>query len=202
MTLAVVSLARMRHATPLDADTATRVLSEAFSVDPLMGCLWPDADRPGMPDPVALREFMAAAFEAYIPHGHTYVIDGQAAALWAPPGVEPDTSAFAEIFVAYADPDSFESSRANFAAMHELHPEDPHFYLAQIGAADTARGQGLGSILLDRVLSVCDSDGFHAHLEATTPRSQALYTRHGFETLTEIQFAPGVSLYPMTRTPR
>lgn len=202
MTLAVVSLARMRHATPLDADTAATVLAEAFSVDPLMGYLWPDAEHPGVPAQVALREFMYAAFEVYLPHGHLYVVDGQAAALWAPPGVEPDTSAFGEIFVTHADPEVFEPARVNFAAMHELHPEEPHFYLAQIGAADAARGRGLGSMLLDRVLSVCDNDGYLAHLEATTPRSQALYARHGFETLAEIEFAPGVTIYPMTRTPR
>ncbi len=192
----------MRHATPLDAGTAAAVLTEAFSADPLMGYLWPDTSQPGIPARETLREFMDAAFETYLPHGHSYVIDGQAAALWAPPGVEPDTSAFGEIFVTRADPEIFESARANFEAMHELHPEDPHFYLAQIGAVDAARGQGLGSILLDRVLAVCDNDGFVAHLEATTPRSQALYARHGFETVTEIVFAPGVSLYPMTRSPR
>ena len=192
----------MRHATPLDADTAATVLTEAFSADPLMAYLWPDPERPEFPAQQALRAFMHAAFEIYLAHGHSYVIDSQAAALWSPPGVKPDTSPLGEIFVTHADPEIFEPARANFAAMHELHPEEPHFYLAQIGAADTARGRGFGSALLERMLLTCDNEGFLAHLEATTPRSQALYERHGFETVTEISFAPGVALYPMTRTPR
>ena len=202
MTLAAVSLARMRHATPLDANATATVLTQAFSADPLMAYLWPDPEQPEFPSQRALREFMHAAFEAYLTHGHSYVIDGQAAALWSPPGIKPDTSSFGEIFATHANPEIFEPAVANFAAMHELHPEEPHFYLAQIGAADTARGQGLGSALLERVLLTCDNEGFLAHLEATTPRSKALYARHGFETVTEISFAPDVTLYPMTRTPR
>lgn len=202
MTLAVDSVARMRHATPLDADFTASVLTEAFSADPLMGYLWPDADRPGFPAQGALREFMEAAFDVYLPHGHSYVVEGRGAALWSPPGIEPDTSAFSEIFMTYADPQILEAAGANFAAMHEVHPEEPHFYLAQVGASDAARGQGLGSAFLERVLSVCDNEGFLAHLEATTPRSQRLYARHGFKTVTEINFVPGVSLFPMTREPQ
>ena len=192
----------MRHATPHDADAAATVLTEAFSADPLMAYLWPDPDRPEFPAQQALREFMRAAFETYLAHGHSYVIDGRAIALWSPPGIKPDTSPLGEIFVSHADPEIFEPARANFAAMHELHPEEPHFYLAQIGVADASRGQGLGSALLQRILLTCDNEGFLAHLEATTPQSQALYARHGFETVTEISFASGVALYPMTRTPR
>ncbi len=202
MTLAVVSLAWMRHATPLDADTAAAVLAEAFSADPFMTYLWPDPDRPEYPNPVAVRAFMDTAFAAFIPLGHCYVIDDRAAALWSPPGIEADKAAVGEIFAEHGDPAIMETAAPKFAAMHECHPDQPHFYLADIGATDAARGQGLGSALIGRVLDVCDRDGFHAHLDATSRRSRTLYERHGFEVVEEIEFAPGVTLFPMTRSPR
>jgi len=202
LTLAVVSLAGMRHATPHDADTAATILTEAFRTDPFMAYLWPDPERPNLPNPVAVRAFMETAFDAFIPHGHSYLIDDRAAALWSPPGIEADKAAVGEIFAEFGDPAIMETATANFAIMHDCHPDEPHFYLADIGATDAARGQGLGSALIERVLDVCDSDGFHAHLDATSRRSRSLYERHGFETVTELVFAPGVFLYPMTRPPR
>jgi len=202
MTLAVISLPGMRHATPLDADTAATILTEAFSTDPFMTYLWPDPERPEFPNPVAVRAFMDTAFAAFISHGHCYVIDDRAAALWSPPGIEADKAAVGDIFAEYGDPAIMETAVPKFAVMHECHPDEPHFYLADIGATDAARGQGLGSALIERVLEVCDRDGFHAHLDATSKRSRALYQRHGFTLVEEIEFAPDVSLYPMTRTPR
>ena len=70
-----------------------------------------------------------------------------------------------------------------------------------IGARSDARGQGLGSLLLEHVHAVCDREGIPAYLEASTPRSAALYARHGYEELDVIEFTPGVVLRPMLRPP-
>ena len=104
-------------------------------------------------------------------------------------------------FGARAIPERMEAAIPHFIEMAEWHPDEPHFYLQFVGARATARGQGLGSLLLERVLRICDAESIPAYLEATTPRSAALYARHGFEQLTTIRFADGVSLLPMLRPP-
>ncbi len=190
-----------RHATPADSESLVTTLTEAFAVDPLMGHLWPDPDRPGFVQPAALAAFMRAAIDVYLPHGHTIHVPGRAVAVWTPPGVHADTTPLGEAVGEHTHPETREAAMGPFAEMFGLHPEEPYFYLAQIGAADAARGRGLGSLLLERTLASCDADGFLAHLEATTPRSRALYERHGFVQIAEIEFAPGVAVFPMTREP-
>ncbi|WP_405098401.1 GNAT family N-acetyltransferase [Micromonospora sp. NBC_01412] len=61
-------------------------------------------------------------------------------------------------------------------------PTEPHWYLSNIGAAPAARGKGIGSALLRHRLDLVDGQHQPACLEATTPDSQRLYQRFGFQT--------------------
>jgi GNAT superfamily N-acetyltransferase len=146
-------------------------------------------------------EAMTIAYECFIVNGHTYVVDAQGAALWTPPGLRTDTEAMSAFFGERSIPDRMETALPGFIEMAECHPDEPHFYLQFIGARSTARGQGVGSLLLERVLRTCDDEGVPAYLEASTPRSAALYERHGFEPLTSIALSERVSLIPMLRPP-
>jgi ribosomal protein S18 acetylase RimI-like enzyme len=189
-----------RHALPSDHPSMQDALVQAFSADPLMSWLFPASD--GLAEPGALAAFMTAEVGGHQGHGHSYVIDDRAVALWAPPGAVVDQSLVADVMAAHAEPDRLERSAESFLHMFEYHPADPHFYLAMIGANDASRGQGLGSVLLSRVLDTCDAEGLVAHLESSNIRNVSLYERHGFEVRAEIEFAPGVVLRPMTRLPR
>lgn len=60
------------------------------------------------------------------------------------------------------------------------HPHYDHWYLYVIGASPAAQGRGVGRALLEHGLARADSAGDAAYLEATTPRSAALYRRLGF----------------------
>ena len=191
----------IRHALPSDRESICGVLLEAFLADPLWCHLFPGSDG-NTAKPDALLEFMNAEFDGLLPHGHTYVVDGRAAALWTPPGILSDDAALGEVFGRHCERETFQEAFGNFIEMGQCRPEVPHWYLAMVGASDSARGKGLGSALLRRVLDTCDAEGTVAHLESSNTRNVTLYERHGFETISEIEFAPGVIVRPMTRKPQ
>ena len=59
-------------------------------------------------------------------------------------------------------------------------PRYPHWFLANLGTAPAARGQGVGSALLAHRLAAIDRTGSPVYLEATTDGSRRLYERFGF----------------------
>ena len=53
------------------------------------------------------------------------------------------------------------------------------------------------------VLERCDRDRVPAYLEASSPRNDALYQRHGFECLDPLVMpGNGPTMYPMWREPQ
>lgn len=86
--------------------------------------------------------------------------------------------------------------------LESQHPVAPHAHLILIGSDPDRQGQGLGSLMLRRTLSRLDREGTPAYLEATTPRSRALYLRHGFVVMGEIHLpGGGPPLWRMWRAP-
>lgn len=192
-------MTQARHALPADRDAAIETLADAFSTDPVFAHLFDPDGRQADHD--LMVEVMTIAYDAFTVNGHVYVVDERGAALWSPPGVATNTDAMSAFFGERSIPERMEAAVPHFIEMAEWHPEEPHFYLQFIGARATARGQGLGSSMLERVLQVCDAESLPAYLEASTPQSAALYARHGFEQLATITFADGVALLPMLRPP-
>ena len=190
-----------RHATPGDTEVLVDTLVEAFRPDPFWVHFMPDPDRDGFALEPALRDVMVAEVGSYLNHGHVHMIDDRAAALWTPPGIRSNDDALGEAFGTHVAPALLEAAFPLFIEMEACRPDDAHFYLHLIGARDRARGQGLGTALLERVTGICDEEGHLAYLEASTPRNAALYARHGFEEIAMIEFAPGVALRPMVRPP-
>ena len=193
--------AASRLATPGDTERLIATLVEAFRTDPFWLHFVPDPDRDGFALESALRDIMTAEVGSYLNHGHTYVVDDRAAALWSPPGIRSNDEALGEAFGRHVAPALTEAAFPLFMEMEECRPSEPHFYLHLVGARDRARGHGLGSLLLERVTTVCDAEGHIAYLEASTQRSAALYSRHGFVETATIEFAPGATLRPMVRDP-
>lgn len=189
-----------RHAVPQDRGAAVAALASAFSTDPIFTYLFDPAVAEV--DATLMTEVMEIVYDTFVINGHTYVVDDLGAAVWSPPGITTDTEAMSAFFGERSIPDRMATALPGFIEMVEVHPTEPHFYLQFIGTHAAGRGRGVGSRLLDRVLSVCDTEGIPAYLEASTPRSAALYARHGFEPLTSIALAEGVELVPMLRPPR
>ena len=86
--------------------------------------------------------------------------------------------------------------------MKESHPEEPHWYLPQIGVDPMHQGRGYGSALMRHALLKCDRDKKLAYLESSNPRNLSLYIRHGFELMGTIQVADSPPMFPMLRKPR
>ena len=82
-------------------------------------------------------------------------------------------------------------------------PDEPHYYLHLIGVQTHAKGRGIGSALLRKMLKQCDSEKALAYLENSNERNLPLYTRHGFEVREHIELPwGGPGMWFMERTPR
>jgi ribosomal protein S18 acetylase RimI-like enzyme len=153
-------------------------LVAAFADDPAVRRFWPGDIEYRRHFPGFLDAFGGRAFEAG-------VVDrdeaGRGAALWFPPGLEPDGEAIMAQLEASIAPGRLGALSAGMMLQGSLHPEEPHWYLPWIGVRPEAQGKGVGSALLARGLARADADGLPAYLEATSRRNAALYARYGFE---------------------
>ncbi|NOJ49172.1 GNAT family N-acetyltransferase [Bradyrhizobium sp. WSM 1744] len=133
-------------------------------------------------------------------HGTAYITEGaRAAALWLPPGVEPDEAAMDAIMEESLRPDISEDIGAIMKGMAEHHPHEPHWYLPLIAADPKWIGQGLGSLLMKHAVRRCDEEGIAAYLESSNPRNISLYERHGFRIIGRIQSGSSPVVTPMLR---
>ncbi|NNE74284.1 MAG: GNAT family N-acetyltransferase [Acidimicrobiales bacterium] len=201
--MSTVVIMPTRHVLPARREHAASVLAVAFADDPFTSWLFPDPDS----RPEHLATFMGLVVERATCVGHGYEIEtGAGAAMWCPPGVDFFDDAMIEKFgalLAAANGDRLGVILEGLGQIGGFHPEAPHFYLNTIGVAPEGRGQGLGRLLLDRVLAVCDAEGIEAYLESSNPRNISLYERAGFTVLEEVAMPEnGPVIRPMLRPPQ
>ena len=172
---------------------ATIVL--AFSSDPFVRWMLPEPDR----FVTHFSRITRLHGELTSSSGGAFGLsDGRGAVFWYPPGVHPDGQAFGALLQ--------EAGVAGMVApvweqVGPYEPDEPHWYLRQIGVDPAARGSGLGSALLRAGLEEVDRVGARAYLEATSLASKSLYERHGFVSLGEIKVGEAPPLWPMVREP-
>ena len=195
-------VAHPRKARHFEAREIAETLAAAFFDDPVIGWAWSEPSR--------RREILADFFELMVMESlasnETYTTDDFAgAALWLPPEAQkvPDeqVAGFAEA-VECVTAEFAPRVLELFSVLEDHHPHEPHYYLPIIGTRPDRQGSGIGSNLLDPVLSRCDQQKVPAYLEATTSRSQGLYARRGFQVIEEIQVRNGPRLWAMWREPR
>ncbi|OLP19360.1 GNAT family N-acetyltransferase [Leptolyngbya sp. 'hensonii'] len=190
---------QMRIARPIDQKYVIATLVLAFSQDPIVRWMYPDAYQYLTHFPRFVQAFGGKAFD----QGTAYSINTYAGtALWFSPGVELDAEPLFEL-VRHS---VFEPEQADvfglFEQMDHYHPHPPHWYLPLIGVEPTSQGQGYGSALLQHVLQYCDRDRIPAYLESSNPANIPLYQRHGFALLGTIQAGTSPTLFPMLRQPQ
>ena len=189
----------VRPAGPADEPQAVGVITLAFAADPMVRWAFPD---PGtylnlMPD------FVRAFGGNGLAHGATHLVDGGlGAAMWLPPGVQPDSDTMMSMTQRYIRADRVDDMMQVLAQMDKYHPVDDCWYLPLIGVDPLAQGRGCGAALLRYALQSCDRDGIAAYLESSNPRNISLYERHGFERLGTIQAGASPTMVPMLRRPR
>ena len=167
-----------------------------FAADPMTRWVWPDSSEYLRIMPKFAMAFGGRAFE----HGTAYITErARAAALWLPPGIEPDDVAMAAIMAQTLRPDIADDLGHVLQGMAKHHPHEPHWYLPLIAADPHWIGQGLGALLMKHALQRCDEEGIAAYLESSNPRNISLYERHGFEIIGEIQHGSSPTMTPMLR---
>lgn len=194
-----MTLSQVRAATDDEQAQVASVIVLAFTSDPM--ARWslnePHTYLSVMPEVV--RAFGGRAFAT----GSADVVAGYGgAALWLPPGVQPDVERLAELMQENAEPSILPEAMSVFEQMDRFHPEEPHWYLPLIGVEPTSQNRGFGSALLAHGLARSDRDRVPAYLESSNPRNIPLYQRHGFEIIGDIQVGSSPRLVPMLRRPR
>jgi ribosomal protein S18 acetylase RimI-like enzyme len=190
---------QVQTAQPNDQSRVISALVLAFSTDPTNRWMYPAPENFLRYFPDFVRALGGRAFEC----GTAYFIgDVQAAALWLPPGVEPDDEGLMALFHRSLSEQGQSDLFAIFEQMGHYHPHEPHWYLPFIGVDPVQQRRGYGSMLLEHALTVCDRDSIPAYLESSNPENIPLYQRHGFEVLGTIQVGTCPPVTPMLRHPR
>ncbi|MFI2609696.1 GNAT family N-acetyltransferase [Kitasatospora sp. NPDC018619] len=176
-------------ATPEDAPFISRSLALAFEDDPMMCWFFPDQatrrERLG-------RYFATLFARQYGRYGVCERTAG-AAAFWIPPQAQdkavPDEEMLRELAEILGD--RAEPFRRSVEAAAANVPQEPHWYLAVIGADPAARGLGHGAALLRSGLAKADAAGLPVYLESSKEANLAVYGHFGFEVLEEVRLPEG-----------
>lgn len=196
------TLYEVRQAGDGDTRTVLDVLTEAFLDDPVTCWLFPK--------PEERRRLQVLFANSLLTHGpvETHLVADRAVAVWQflergqePFAEQPDGSGEELLTTVFGT----NTSRMTVLgrSLTERHPRsEPHLYLVAIGVHPERQGTGIGSVLLRHGLSRADVEGLPAYLEASSPRSRALYARHGFVDLgAPIRLPDGPPVWPMWRPP-
>jgi ribosomal protein S18 acetylase RimI-like enzyme len=188
----------VRSASRDEEDAVSALILLAFASDPMARWSLKDPRAYLAVMPGLIRAFGAASYDS----GSAYVSDDLGgAALWLPPGVDPDVETLDRLIRENADPAILSDVAGIFDAMARHHPQAPHWYLPLIGTDPTRQGRGIGGALMRHALARCDRDGVAAYLESSNPSNIPLYQRHGFDILGTIQIGSSPVLTPMLRRP-
>ncbi|MFJ6678488.1 GNAT family N-acetyltransferase [Microbacterium sp. NPDC091382] len=190
-----------------DLVPAAGILAEAFAQDPVMSSI--------VPGPTRRRDRLTDLFHALLASGPyaTGTVD-----------LARDAEGTILGVAAWEGPHSGQGSLARQAAelprfaralgwlgmpravvllsrLARHRPRAPHWYLAEIGVIDAARGSGVGKALLSAQLDTLDTTRQTAYLESSTPDNRRLYRRLGFEEISPIEGVPGAQPVAMLRLP-
>jgi len=175
------------------------VLARAFYDDPAMSWTFP-SDRKRL---AQAERFWAIRLRYMAPQEEVYVTDDLAgAAVWTLPDrwhvSWRETGELARMMLTPRLPMLF----SGLQRLEKSHPHEPHsFYLAVLGTDPPRQGEGVGSVLIQPVLELCDRDCVPAYLESSKERNIDFYSRFGFRVVSEVQLPRGPRMWPMWRDP-
>jgi ribosomal protein S18 acetylase RimI-like enzyme len=194
-----MQLPEIRSASQEERQAVLDVLTLAFASDPMARWAAPDAGQ----FLASFPEFADAMGGNGLGREATCVVhDFAGAAMWLPPGVEPDVDRILALFQEHSAPELLPDLLGVFEQMGRYHPQEPHWYLPVIGVDPAYQGRGIGSLLMRHALRRCDEDGLPAYLESSNPRNLSLYLRFGFEIVGRIQVGTSPPVVPMLRPAR
>jgi len=189
-------------ATEVD-QTLRRTLAQAFEHDPIVAYVLPD-ERTRLK---RLERVYGIYLSVFTRLGFVVATDAlDAAALWLPPQRYPLTVVqnlrlLPAILLTFGR----QSARAlNVMSVLEgaCPPRGHYWYLGVLGVVPPQQGRGIGTKLVERGLSICDTAGAAAYLEATSEAHVPFYERHGFRIRSELSLRDGPRVWTMWRDPQ
>jgi len=192
---------------PSRREQAIAAASRAFWPDPLFGWFARDPVQEHRMLPI----FLGALVRDALPAGDVWAatIDDRivGTAAWYRPGALPRPRG-RELRIYLACARALVNGRNRrtglrlLDAVEKAHPVEPHWYLALLGVDPSQQRRGLGTLLLEPVLTHCDTAGEPAYLETQKPDNLAYYARFGFEVRDEITVGASPPVWLLWREPR
>ena len=189
----------VKTAATSDEEAVVGALVLAFVSDPLVRWAFPDPHQYLSHFPRFVRAFGGKAFENQSAH---LAEDYAGAALWLPPGVQPDETVLVPVVERAVKAEQLPRVFALLEEMGRFHPTERHWYLPLIGVDPAKHRNGYGSTLLRHALQRVDQDHLPAYLESSNPANISLYERHGFEVKGTIEVETAPPMFPMYREAR
>lgn len=187
--------------------SAAGVMANAFSDAPRFRFLVPaDAQRPAK-----LRWYWGASMRACIHSGGLVFIAHEdrsstvlGVAIWDAPGQRGRSKLtllrsglwLAPMRLGIA---GYQRRRALGPALASLESPHPSWYLNAIGVEPSAQRGGVGSALINHMLTRVDDDALPAFLDTSAPDNLGYYERFGFLVTAESTLPNGIPLWGMTR---
>lgn len=191
----------IRQASRSDIPALARSLAAAFYDDPVVGFVWPNADKRRR----RAERLFKTQLEALWGRRLVYTDEQfSSVAVWARPDEwEMPAVAVARVAMTSLRNRVSVSSLLAYLRTDALHPEEPHWYLEFLGTVPEKQGKGLGGKVLAPVLEQADAEGVPVWTWSSNRRNLAFYHRQRFEVLDELPFAKGgPSIFPIRREPR
>lgn len=196
-------MAEVREGSADDLASISDALVSAFHDDPVMLYMVP---KPAGREKKMRALFVSEAKRAFKKGMVQTTADSPAkgAAIWSAPGNWKlgGVELLGQIPLLFSLGLSTPRALSLLSKMEKVHPTEPHWYLAILGTATEHQGKGVGSALLEPILTKCDTEGVPAYLESSKESNIAFYNRHGFEVTGEVHAKDGPTLWPMWREPR
>jgi GNAT superfamily N-acetyltransferase len=182
---------------------ASLLLTAAFADDGILTRYMPG--RRGRH--VGIPAFFASVIDEHLGTTFAATLDSQllGVAVWAPPEPVPaGLRARSRLLLVRAlFPRATRSLLEGLGRLEQLHPTEPHWYLAFTGVDPARHRRGIGAALLQPVLAQADHDGLVCCLETPFPETHAFYRRLGFELISSVRpFEEARPLDIMIRKPR
>lgn len=190
---------------PEQAGAAAQTLATAFSKDPLIYILEPNAEKHASVAPWFFAKAVAYGMRWGYVWGND---DASAVAAWFPPG-QTELKPLGMLRVGFGALPFKVGLRGvgrfmkAMSATEKFHKavEGPHWYLLALGTRPDRQGQGLGSQAIEMGTSKADEAGIPCYLETGTQSNVEFYKKRGFEVTGHAELL-GYDLYGMVRQPR
>lgn len=191
----------VRQASRSDIPALARSLAAAFYDDPVVGFVWPNADKRRRRAERTFKTQLEVLWKRRL----VYTDDQfSSVAVWARPDEwEMPAAAVARVAVTSLRNRVSISSLLAYLRTDALHPKEPHWYLELLGTVPGRQGKGLGGKVLGPVLEQADAEGVPVWAWSSNRRNLGFYHRHRFDVLGDLPFAEGgPSIFPIRREPR